>query len=87
MSYYFRTNIKKTLSQRSFNGVHFLVESPDHIPYSIMDPTKISDYVHIGKPFIWSFDLETQAWENYPLLVNPARYTNKFFRVQRGLYI
>jgi hypothetical protein len=52
-----------------------------------MDPTKISDYVHIGKPFIWSFDLETQAWENYPLLVNPARYTNKFFRVQRGLYI
>lgn len=57
----------------------FFVESFDHITYSIMYPSKISDYVYAGKPFIWSFNPESSPWNDYPLLVKPAKLLDNFF--------
>lgn len=62
----------------SFGSI-FFVESLDHVTYSIMYPSKISDYTYVGKPFIWSFNPESISWDDYPLLVRPARYVEKFF--------
>jgi glycosyltransferase involved in cell wall biosynthesis len=62
----------------SFGSI-FFVESLDHITYSIMYPSKISDYIYIGKPFIWSLNPESKSWHDYPLLVKPAKYIDSFF--------
>lgn len=60
-------------------GSIFFVESLDNITYSIMYPSKISDYTYIGKPFIWSFNPESVSWKDYPLLVKPAKCIDNFF--------
>jgi glycosyltransferase involved in cell wall biosynthesis len=52
------------------------VESLDHLSYNVMDPTKVSDYLAAGKPFITGRTPESDQWWNYPLLVKPPKLTS-----------
>lgn len=54
-----------------------LVESLDHISYKVMDPTKVSDYLAVGRPFVIGRTPESELWKDYPLIVEPPKLSTK----------
>ena len=62
------------------------VESLEDQTYQVMYPSKISDYVYVNCPFIWSLNKESRSWKDYPLLVKPADLKNDLGNIN-GNYI
>jgi len=80
-------NISRDLYFSFLKRAHIcFVESFDDKTYQMKDPSKISDYVQVDCPFIWSSNKESKLWKDYPLLVKPPDLKNDIYKLN-GNYI